>query len=46
MAHPRGTAAQQFLCIEQPDALRAPRGEGGAAIILLCLVVLAAIILL
>jgi hypothetical protein len=35
-----------YIRAEQLDALRAPRGEGGAAIILLMLVVLAAIWLL
>jgi hypothetical protein len=34
-----------YLRVEQTDGLRAPRGEGGAAIFMLCLVVLAAIIL-
>lgn len=35
-----------YIRAEQLDALRAPQGEGGAAIILLCLVVLVAIWLL
>jgi hypothetical protein len=35
-----------YIRAEQLDALRAPRGEGGAAIFLLCLVVIAAIYLL
>jgi|GEM_PF-2673450 len=34
-----------YIRAEQLDALRAPRGEGGAAIMVLCLVVLAAICL-
>jgi hypothetical protein len=35
-----------YIHAEQLDALRAPQGESGAAIIMLCLVVLAAIYLL
>ncbi|MEI7644195.1 MAG: hypothetical protein WCJ55_07930 [Chloroflexales bacterium] len=35
-----------YIRAEQLDALRAPRGEGGGAIILFCLVVLVAICLL
>ncbi|MEI6776124.1 MAG: hypothetical protein WCK70_04455 [Chloroflexales bacterium] len=35
-----------YIRVEQLDALRSPHGEGGAAIILLCIVVVAAIYLL
>jgi hypothetical protein len=35
-----------YIRAEQLDALRAPRGEGGVALVLFCLVVLGAICLL